>query len=245
MTSATDRPPAPVAGGATAQAEAARADESRLWKLALAAPLVLGVPWLLLALACRLPDPLQGVSGVVLALLLVTTTVTDVRSRRIPNWATYTAAAWALALALVATVIADRGAMRLPFAAEPVPGERLLAAADIGTAAGGFGIGFGVMFVLYGIFRGGAGDVKLAGALGALVGSDRILNALIYGYIVAGIAVACWLVITFGPVGLFREVARGLRFRRMDTEPTDGAVLQRKLAMAPFLNAGVLLAMFW
>lgn len=243
MTAATGRPPAPVAAGAAP--EPLRPDESRLWKLALAAPLVLGVPWLLLALACRLPDPLQGVSGVVLALLVVTTTVTDLRRRRIPNWATYTATAWALALALGATIVADRGAMRMPLAADPVPGERLLAANDIGTAAGGFGIGFGVMFVLYGIFRGGAGDVKLAGALGALVGSERILNALVYGYIVAGVAVACWLVVTFGPVGLFREVARGLRFRRMDAEQPDGAVLQRKLAMAPFLNAGVLLALFW
>lgn len=243
MPPATDRPPAPVAGDAAP--EPVRPDESRLWKLALVVPLVLGVPWLVLAVACRLPDPLQGVSGVVLALLVVTTTVTDLQRRRIPNWATYTAAAWALALALGATIVADRGAMRVPFAAEPVPGERLLAHADIGTAAGGFGIGFGAMFVLYGIFRGGAGDVKLAGALGALVGSDRILDALVYGYIVAGVAVACWLVVTFGPVGLFREVARGLRFRRMDNEQPDGAVLQRKLAMAPFLNTGVLIALFW
>jgi len=248
MRTATDRSAAPVADSTLSPAETARRSEreSRRWRIALVAPLVVGLPWIILAALCGFHSPLQGVNGAILALLVVITTATDLTWRRIPNWATYTAAVWGLSLALVALAIPDAWTVRVPFIANAVPVPRLLAGVSLGEAAGGFAVGFGVMLLLYGVFQGGAGDVKLAGALGVLVGTDRILNALIYGYIVAGVTVACWLVLTLGPGGLFREVVRGLGGKPDPTGTVaEGPVLHRKLAMAPFLNIGVVLVLFW
>ena len=54
----------------------------------------------------------------------------------------------------------------------------------------GLGLGFGMMLVIYLITRGGtgAGDVKLAALLGAMLGFPQIVAGLALGYILGGIA---------------------------------------------------------
>ena len=61
----------------------------------------------------------------------------------------------------------------------------------------GMGVGFGMMLVIYLVTRGGtgAGDVKLAALLGAMLGFPQIVAGLALGYILGGIAAVVLLVL--------------------------------------------------
>jgi prepilin peptidase CpaA len=98
------------------------------------------------------------------ALLAIVAGVLDWRYRRIPNWLTVSGAAAGIA---VNTIL-----YRLPG----------LKAALLGTA---LGLGLLLPFVL--IRSLGAGDWKLAGALGACLGPSQLLAVLIGTILVAGI----------------------------------------------------------
>jgi prepilin peptidase CpaA len=89
--------------------------------------------------------------------------VLDVRWRRIPNWLTLTA--------LVAGLLI----------------QVLRAGPDgILVGLGGAALGMGVLLPFYMIHTVGAGDVKLLGALGALVGPQALVSIAIYGALVGG-----------------------------------------------------------
>jgi hypothetical protein len=106
------------------------------------APGVLAIPWLLLTPGFGLPDRLSSLAGLVLILLLVTVTLIDLTRRRIPNWATYPAAAWALALPLLGALVPADAAVSIPSIAgvihgtrpSPVPVRGLLAVKSPGKA---------------------------------------------------------------------------------------------------------------
>lgn len=88
--------------------------------------------------------------------------VMDLRTRRIPNW--YTVPAFVAALIFH---IATGGF------------------SGLGTAMAGFGVGFGILFVLWLIGGGGGGDVKLMGALGAWLGATYTLFVIILSAVLA------------------------------------------------------------
>ena len=111
-----------------------------------------------------------GVCGFTVAAL-----VTDLRHRRIPN--VLTVVAFAVAIVFHLLVSGWSG---------------------LGFAAGGFGVGFGVMLVLWLIGGGGGGDVKLMGAVGSWLGVFGTLSVFLGGVLVAvlmtaGILVGRWL----------------------------------------------------
>ena len=82
------------------------------------------------------------------AVFTIAAMVTDLRSRRIPNWLTVSG----LVVGIVFHTVASGWHGTL-------------------FALGGFAVGFGVLFVLWSIGGGGGGDVKLMGALGAWLGA--------------------------------------------------------------------------
>jgi prepilin peptidase CpaA len=88
----------------------------------------------------------------------LTAAVWDFRTKRIPNWLTVPAFAAAIVYHVVVGGI-NGGWSGL--------GSGLL------TALGGFAVGFGILLVLWLIGGGGAGDVKLMGALGAWLGAKE------------------------------------------------------------------------
>ncbi|MBI4491272.1 MAG: prepilin peptidase [Chloroflexi bacterium] len=89
--------------------------------------------------------------------------VTDLRSRRIPNWLTATT--------FVGGVLANLG----------------LGGLDGGLSAlAGAGLGFLVLIPFYALRGVGAGDVKLLAALGALVGPHDLVSVAVYGALVGG-----------------------------------------------------------
>jgi len=96
--------------------------------------------------------PRPGVQVVLLALVLAAA-VFDMRYRRIPNW--LTAGGAGLGLSLNAFL-----------SRSPSPPHWVLLKASLI----GFGVAFGIYFVLYALRAMGGGDVKLMAAVGAVVG---------------------------------------------------------------------------
>jgi prepilin signal peptidase PulO-like enzyme (type II secretory pathway) len=98
--------------------------------------------------------------------LLATVTVVDFRVRRIPDLLSLGLAAW--------------GVVQMIWLGQPTP--RSLA---LGVAAGG-----GLFLLIALAKRGamGAGDVKFATALGAVLGYPLVLHGLFWGIVVAGLA---------------------------------------------------------
>ena len=123
-----------------------------------------------------LPPP--GVE-VVLLMVVVAAAVYDVRYRRIPNWVSVGGAAL--------------GVLLNGFLYRGLPG--------IGFAFAGMGLGFGLYFLLYLLHGMGAGDVKLMGAAGALVGWRDWFGIFLLTALIGGI------------MGLIVTIARG-RFKR-------------------------------
>jgi Flp pilus assembly protein protease CpaA len=230
------------------------------WGWAAIAPLVLAFPWLQL---CRLgeallPEPTpKGSSlahwvergpawvgtmhGLLLVLLLSSATVTDLLWRRIYNWTTYTALGWVVLLQLLIPWFKEvEGAMT-----GPCGSHSLLGMLPWRDSLAGFAVGFAIMFVLYNVFRGGAGDLKLVAVLGALVGVPLIIEMLIYSYILAGLFAACLLVGTAGPGAILAFALGPVGFAGFG-RPASMVVkdcMNRRLPMAPFIASGTLLAL--
>ena len=115
--------------------------------------------------------------AIVAALLMVViaASVFDVRSRRIPNWLSVTGALMGIGLNA--------------FLAGSVSGAWF--------ALKGLLLGFGVYFLLYALRAMGAGDVKLMGAVGSLVGWQNWFGIFIITAILGGI-MALILVVSKG-----------------------------------------------
>ncbi len=92
----------------------------------------------------------------------------DIRTNRIPNWLNVTA----LVAALLFHVCTAGWA-------------------GLGTAAGGFAVGFGILLVLWLIGGGGGGDVKFMGALGAWLGPMPTLFVFLLSTFMAVLCLMC------------------------------------------------------
>lgn len=123
------------------------------------------------------------VADLLAMLLLAVAAYTDLRWRRIFNWITYPVFCLAAAIALLATVCQQVAIDSSPLGTLSLSG----------FLAGAMGCGL-VMLIPYNMSGGGAGDVKLAMALGGLMGFHLAFWAIAAGYLLA----ASWL--------LFRSV---------------------------------------
>jgi Flp pilus assembly protein protease CpaA len=222
--------------------------------LAFLAPLLLGVPWLVGARSLGVPRPFDTLQGLLLVLLLGTAVVTDLLFHRIFNWTTYTAVAWVFFLQGV-VLLAPQREVPLPDLrgvfgkepGEPALPEQLVGLPSLRASVIGMLIGFGIMLLLYVLFRGGAGDLKLITALGALLGEGHIFPVIAYTYIVAGVYAACYFVWQVGPVGLLAAALEPLRLRPgfLGPAPELGPLLKRKMPMAVYIALGAVAALAW
>lgn len=159
-------------------------------------------------------------------IVLAIATVTDLRSRRIPNW---------LVLPFMAAGIGVSAVSH---------GWHGIAQSLMGLALGAFL--FGVLCWLGGM---GMGDVKLIAAIGAWIGPSQLITALVLIGIIGGIIAICWA-IGGGFLGellsgtgelLFSMGKRGLR-------PHPDLVLAnpltRKMPYAPAIAIGTLISFF-
>lgn len=158
--------------------------------------------------------------------VLAVATVTDLRSRRIPNWL--------VVPFLVAGIIVS----------VTTHGWHGLLHSLEGLALGA--VLFGVLAVMGGM---GMGDVKLCAAIGAWIGPGQLAVALVVTGIVGGIMAVCWA-IAGGFVGdLFKntgDLVFGLKDRGL--QPHAELVLEnpsaRKMPYAPAIAIGTLFSFF-
>jgi len=109
--------------------------------------------------------PLRG-QLILLVIVVIVAAVTDLRSRRIPNWLTLSGVLSGIAMNVF---IADHWWDGLKFS--------LL----------GLALGFGIYVVLYVLRAMGAGDVKLMAAVGAIVGAENWFGIFVVTALAGGV----------------------------------------------------------
>lgn len=176
------------------------------------------------------------VSGILLLSLVITASITDMLWRKIPNWATYTAVVWALLINGFAS-----------FANEGVVAT--LGAVGLWDSLAGATIPFFFMLIIFSVTGGGAGDIKLTAAMGALLGLDRVVDAILLSFIFAGAFAFMRAVWLQGPVSLFTMSYRGLGHRVFPMWIQPPSEEQRKflrepMPLGPAFAAGTMLVLF-
>jgi prepilin peptidase CpaA len=152
--------------------------------------------------------------------VLTVATITDLRSRRIPNW------------------------LVLPFLIVGVGvSSWLYGWHGLGRSVAGIGLGiliYGIFFCLGGM---GAGDVKLCAAVGAWIGPEQLFIALVLTGLAGGVMVLCWA----GVGGFLKELLKGTHDLLRDwtgCEPSEGQVnvSRRKMPYAPAIAIGTVIS---
>ncbi len=210
------------------------------WKRAgLVAPLVVIPAWWLLAMG-PLPSHWKSAGVAVLWTLLITASYTDLSAGLVRNWVTVSAAAWAVGLAAAA----DVARWWFPGAAWAL----WLTPLGVPQALAGGLACVTLPLLVYAAGAGGGGDVKLALAVGLLLGWRQGTLALAAAYVLAGAAGLGWLILsgqlwTLASAGLWsvgRLVAPGVAGA---AKPAERERVVTNMPMAPFYSAGALLSL--
>jgi len=212
---------------------------NRLWLPSMLAPLAIGPIWVAGASYLMPENPLGSLAGFVLFALLAVGSYCDLMWRRIPNWATYSATAWALAINALGAAVACAG--------EAGGWLEVLGAIGLSQAILGLLLSFGLLLAIYACGGSGAGDVKLAAALGALLGPQLALVALVWCYLAAGAAVLGYLVYRYGVWTVVSVLWRrlvSLLAPSLVEEPSarEREILATPVPMAVFFTIGTFVA---
>ncbi|MBL8817751.1 MAG: prepilin peptidase [Planctomyces sp.] len=143
---------------------------------------VFGLSWIV----CMLADIPVFPFGLLIPALFIAT-VTDLTTRKIPNWLTYPTTLMALIAGAIVSFRLASGDAGIPVVL------------TFPEAAAGFAATFGIMLISHILLGAGAGDVKLAGAIGACIGVYSGLNMLLWTHITAGLAMLGYLAWQIGP----------------------------------------------
>lgn len=173
-----------------------------------------------------LPVP---VSTGLLLLLTGIVALSDIVTHRIPNWTTYTG----IVLALVVNGL-ERG----------WDGPR-----GLEDSLKGLGLCGGLMLVSYVLFHVGGGDVKLLAMIGAFLGVEGGVKALLWTFVLGGIAGLALLVWRVGFLKLLTGTIRHLLWSLkigdwLPLSEEERRDLQRPLYLAPAAVVAVVLVVF-
>jgi Flp pilus assembly protein protease CpaA len=218
------------------------------WAAALALPLVIGPVWCLAWYESPVSHWLGTLSGLVLLAVLITCAITDVRSHRIYNWATYSAFLWALAINIATSSMSSgESVLNQAYQRATILGPQMLGGVGIAQCLVGAGLCFLITLFGYHLSARGAGDVKLATVIGALLGVHYGVFAVGYSYIVAAIAIIIWSAWVHGPFALVIAMGRslGLAWRPkwwpFPPRPQDSRILLKPVPLGPYFAIGTLL----
>jgi prepilin peptidase CpaA len=171
------------------------------------------------------------VAKVLLLGLLAVATATDLRRHRIYNWTTYPGILAALGLNSLGTALVAAGVLEEATL-------RGLGWISIGESLAGFLVCGLVLVACYVLLKVGGGDVKLMAMLGAFLGVDKGVEAMLWTFVLGGCMGLIVLVWRFGPLRLIVSVARHLLWtlrlaRFQPLTPEERAALQPPLFLAP------------
>jgi len=127
--------------------------------------------------------------AIILLVLLVTAVIFDLRERRIPNWLTFP---------FMAAGVAYHAAVN------GLPGALV--------SVQGLALGIALLILFYAAGGMGAGDVKLLGAVGSILGPAHLLFAFVYSALVGGI---------YAAVVLYRHSVLRSSLERCVSAPVD------------------------
>ena len=179
--------------------------------------------------------------------LVLIASITDLCQHKIYNWTTYPGLLLALGLNAIGCLLSTRsgvgeaglGWLGWPGWAGFRPWESLL-----GLAACG-----GVMLLCFVLFRIGGGDVKLIAMLGAFLGLEKGIEAMLWTFVLGGCMALILLVWRVGPLAVIGRVFRHLvwTLRLAHWQPLtagERAQLQPPLFLAPSALAAVVIVRF-
>ncbi len=175
-------------------------------------------------------------TGLLLLMLVGTASLTDLAWRKIPNWATYSAVLWGIGLSVYAAVAASDAL------------TSQLGTPGLAASLGGMGVMLVLMFIVFSFTGGGAGDVKLVAALGALLGLDRAVDATLYSLLIAGTVVLVWAIWVHGPIKILAAFGRQLGSFLLPGSIAGPSgehrqMLRAPIRLGPFFAAGTLLVL--
>lgn len=177
-----------------------------------------------------------------LLVLVAVASATDLRRHKIYNATTYPGILAALGLNAAGSVLLAAGA---------IGRERLESLGWIGAAESGVGLaacGF-LMLVCFVLFRIGGGDVKLMAMIGAFLGPQQGLEAMLWTFVLGGCVALIVLIWRVGPARLIaravRQIVWTLRLRYWSPlGEEERAELQTPLFLAPGALVAVVIVRF-
>ena len=156
---------------------------------------------------------------------VVVATVADLHSRRIPNWLVFP-----LLFGGIAASVFDATAV------------------TFGVSMAGFGLGLGIPGALWWLGGLGAGDMKLIAAIGAWIGPDQLLVALVVTGITGGIMAVLWALCYRRLVECVRGTGYLLSTWKTGIRPRAEFTLANptklKMPYAPAITIGTILSFF-
>ena len=154
---------------------------------------------------------------------LVTAAITDIRYARIPNWLTVSLAGFGL-----------------------VVNGWLYGWTGFFWSVQGLGLGIGCLLFFYIKGGMGAGDVKLLGAIGAVIGPVHIFPAFLAAVILGGVySVGMMISIGGGRYSWDRLLAFLITLKLTRTLPAPASSTEPKLRYALVLGLGTIMAEIW
>ncbi|MDG1873687.1 MAG: A24 family peptidase [Mariniblastus sp.] len=171
-------------------------------------------------------------TGCLFALMIIAT-ATDVWRQKIYNWTTYTGIATAFLLSGLATLLS----------------QAVYSEIEIGASLLGFVSCGSIMLVCFVLFQIGGGDVKLLAMVGAFLGVEAGVEALLWTFVLGG---ASALIILIWRIGFLKLVQRMIQqimvrmgFGRWDPlSEGEREQMQLPLYLAPSALLGVAVVTF-
>jgi Flp pilus assembly protein protease CpaA len=209
------------------------------WLAAFVVPLVLAPAWPSLIGQLAEGHIVASRTGMILVLALVAAALTDGSHKKIYNWTTYPAFLLALLFNVLASVAES---------AEAMHGSLPVSDIGIGSSLLGALTCFVPMLIIRQFTGGGAGDVKLATVIGAVLGPEIGLKVLVNCYIIGGVCILAILIWRTGPVVIGVTIFRRIGSVMMPgivapPEETHKEVLRSRIALGPYFAASAVLVL--
>jgi prepilin peptidase CpaA len=179
---------------------------------------------------------------ILLLSLLAVASVTDIRRHKVYNWTTYPGM-------LAALTLNGLGGVLLHFAWVDRGSLESLGWIGLGRSALGLVVCGTVLLICYVLLRVGGGDVKLIAMMGAFLGPEKGVEAMLWTFVLGGCVALIVLIWRVGPwrlaVRVARQVLWSIRIRQWSPlSEEERAQLQPPLFLAPSALAAAVIVCF-